>query len=147
MDAPHKDLRRARSAALSIIPTTTGAARSVGKVIPSLKGKLDGVAHRVPTPDGSIVELILETEKPASIEEINAAMKKASSSSLKGIMEYSEDPLVSADIIGSPYSVVFDSKLTMVLETGMVKISGWYDNEYGYTCRVVDLVQKLIDMI
>jgi glyceraldehyde 3-phosphate dehydrogenase len=145
LDAPHKDLRRARAAAMSVVPTTTGAAKAVGKVIPQLKGKLDGVALRVPTPDGSLTELILELEKLVTAEEINAAMKKAAAGQLKGIMEYSEDELVSTDVVGEAASVVFDSKLTMVMPTGMVKISGWYDNEYGYTCRVVDLVQRIID--
>ncbi len=145
LDAPHKDLRRARAAAMSVVPTSTGAAKAIGKVIPELNGKLDGVALRVPTPDGSLSELILELEKPATVEEINAAMKAAADGPMKGIMVYSEDDLVSTDIIGEPASVVFDSKLTMVMPTGMVKISGWYDNEYGYTCRVVDLVQKMID--
>jgi len=147
LDAPHKDLRRARAAALSVITTTTGAAKAIGKVIPALEGKMGGVAYRVPTPDGSLVELVLETEKKATVEEINAAMKKAAENDLKGIMEYSEDFLVSTDVIGEPYSVVFDSQMTMVLEDGMVKVSGWYDNEYGYTCRVVDLVQRLVDIM
>ena len=147
LDAPHKDLRRARAAALSVIPTTTGAAKAIGKVIPTLEGKMGGVAYRVPTPDGSLVELVLETKKRATVEEINAAMKKAAENDLKGIMEYSEDFLVSTDVIGEPYSVIFDSQMTMVLEDGMVKVSGWYDNEYGYTCRVVDLVQRLVDMM
>jgi len=145
LDAPHKDLRRARAAAMSIVPTTTGAAKAIGKVIPALKGKLDGVALRVPAPDGSLTELILELEKPATVAEINTAMRAAAENELKGILYYTEDEFVSSDIIGESYSVVFDSKLTMVLPTGLVKISGWYDNEYGYTCRVVDLAQKLID--
>ena len=145
LDAPHKDLRRARAAAMSVIPTTTGAAKAIGKVIPQVKGKMDGVAYRVPTPDGSLTELVLELEKPATVEEINAAMKKAAEGPLKGIMNYTEDELVSSDVIGEPYSVTFDSKMTRVLPDGMVKISGWYDNEYGYTCRVVDLTQMLID--
>lgn len=147
LDAPHKDLRRARAAALSVITTTTGAAKAIGKVIPALEGKMGGVAYRVPTPDGSLVELVLETEKRATVEKINAAMKKSAENDLKGIMEYSEDFLVSTDVIGEPYSVVFDSQMTMVLEDGMVKVSGWYDNEYGYTCRVVDLVQRLVDIM
>jgi glyceraldehyde 3-phosphate dehydrogenase len=145
LDAPHKDLRRARAAAMSVIPTSTGAAKAIGKVIPQVKGKMDGVAYRVPTPDGSLVELVLELEKPATVEEINAAMKAAANGPLKNIMLYSEDDLVSTDAIGESYSVTFDSKMTKVLLDGMVKISGWYDNEYGYTCRVVDLVQLIID--
>jgi len=147
LDAPHKDLRRARAAALSVIPTTTGAAKAIGKVIHALEGKMGGVAYRVPSPDGSLVELVLETEKRASVEAINTAMKKAAENELKGIMKYSEDFLVSTDAIGEPYSVIFDSRMTMVLDDGMVKVSGWYDNEYGYTCRVVDLVQRLVDMM
>ncbi len=145
LDAPHKDLRRARAAAMSVIPTTTGAAKAVGNVIPQLKGKIDGVAYRVPTPDGSLTELILELKKPATVAEINAAMKKAADNELSGIMCYTEDEFVSTDVIGEPYSVIFDSKMTKVLPGGMVKVSGWYDNEYGYTCRIVDLVQKMID--
>ncbi len=145
LDAPHSDLRRARAAAMSVIPTTTGAAKAVGKVIPELKGKIDGVAYRVPTPDGSLTELILELKKPATVEAINAAMQKAAENELKGIMCYTEDEFVSTDVIGEPYSVTFDSKMTKVLPGGMVKVSGWYDNEYGYTCRIVDLVQKIID--
>ncbi len=147
LDGPHSDMRRARSAALSIIPTTTGAAAAIGKVIPEVAGKLDGLAYRVPTPDGSLTELVLETEKPATVEAINAAMKEAAAGPLKGIMLYSEDDLVSSDIIGTQPSVTFDSKLTKVLPGGMVKISGWYDNEYGYTCRVVDLAKNIADLM
>lgn len=147
LDAPHKDLRRARAAAMSIIPTTTGAASAVGKVIPSLKGKLAGVAYRVPTPDGSLTELTFELEKSTTVEEINAAMKAAAEGPLKGIMDYTEDELVSTDIIGRSASVTFDSKMTTVIEGNLVKISGWYDNEYGYTCRVVDLVKKVVDLM
>jgi len=145
LDAPHKDLRRARAAALSTIPTTTGAAKAIGKVIPALDGKMDGVAYRVPTPDGSLTELVLTLEKETTVEEINAKMKAAAEGPLKGIMRYTEDELVSTDIIGEPYSVTFDSKMTRVLPEGLVKVSGWYDNEYGYTCRVVDLVERVID--
>lgn len=145
LDAPHKDLRRARAAAMSVVPTSTGAAKAIGQVIPQVKGKMDGVAYRVPTPDGSLTELVLELEKPATVEEINAAMKKAAEGPMRGIMQYTEDEFVSSDVIGEPYSVTFDSKMTRVLPGGMVKVSGWYDNEYGYTCRVVDLVQALID--
>lgn len=142
LDLPHADLRRARSAAVSIIPTTTGAAKAVGKVIPELKGKLDGFSLRVPTPDGSITDLVAVLKKETSIEEINATMKAASEGSLKGIMEYTEDEIVSADIIGNSHSNIFDSKLTMV-NGNLVKVVGWYDNEYGYSCRVVDLVKLL----
>jgi len=148
LDAPHKkDLRRARAAAVSTIPTTTGAAKAIGKVIPDLKGKMDGVAYRVPTPDGSLTELVLELEKEATVDEINAAMQKAAAGPLKGLMHYSEDELVSSDIIGEPYSVTFDALMTKVLPSGMVKVSGWYDNEYGYTCRVVDLAQRIVDLM
>jgi glyceraldehyde 3-phosphate dehydrogenase len=142
LDLPHKDLRRARAAALSIIPTTTGAARTVGKVIPELKGKLDGFSLRVPTPDASITDLVAILKKPATKEEVNAAMKQAAESSLKGIMEYTEDEIVSADIIGNPHSCIFDSKLTMTMGN-TVKVFGWYDNEWGFSCRVVDLLKKI----
>lgn len=142
LDLPHKDLRRARAASQNIIPTTTGAAKAVAKVIPELKGKLDGFALRVPTPDGSITDLVAEIAKETTVEEVNAAMKKAAEGPMKGIMEYTEDPLVSTDIIGTPYSVVFDSISTMV-NGNMVKVVGWYDNEYGYSSRVVDLIVKI----
>jgi glyceraldehyde 3-phosphate dehydrogenase len=142
LDLPHKDLRRARAAALSIIPTTTGAARAVGKVIPDLKGKLDGFALRVPTPDASITDFVAVLKKPATKEQINEAMKAAAHGPLKGIMEYTEDEIVSADIIGNPHSCIFDSKLTMAQGT-TVKVFGWYDNEWGFSCRVVDLLGKI----
>ncbi len=142
LDLPHKDLRRARAAALSIIPTTTGAARTVGKVIPELKGKLDGFSLRVPTPDASITDLVAVLKKPATKEEINAAMKQAAETSMKGILQYTEDELVSADIIGNPHSCIFDSKLTMA-QGNTVKVFGWYDNEWGFSCRVVDLLKKI----
>ncbi len=142
LDLPHKDLRRARSAAVSIIPTTTGAAKAVGKVIPELKGMLDGFALRVPTPDGSITDLVATLKKEATIEEINDAFKKAAGSSLKGILEYTEDPIVSADIVGNEHSNIFDSLSTMA-NGNLVKVVGWYDNEYGYSCRVVDLMKMV----
>lgn len=142
LDLPHSDLRRARSAAVSIIPTTTGAAKAVGKVIPELKGKLDGFALRVPTPDGSITDLVAVLKKEVTAEEVNNAMKEAAGSSLKGIMEYSEEPLVSIDIVGNEHSNIFDSLSTMA-QGNLVKVVGWYDNEYGYSCRVVDLVKKI----
>ncbi len=142
LDLPHKDLRRARAAALSIIPTTTGAARTVGKVIPELKGKLDGFSLRVPTPDASITDFVAELKKPATKEQINEAMKKAGNGPMKGILEYSEEELVSSDIIGNEHSCIFDSKLTMAQGT-TVKVFGWYDNEWGFSCRVVDLLKKL----
>jgi glyceraldehyde 3-phosphate dehydrogenase len=146
LDMPHKDLRRARSAAVSIIPTTTGAARTVGKIIPQLKGKLDGFALRVPVPDGSITDFVCLAEKPTTKEEINSAFKKAAEGPLKGILEYSEDPLVSCDIVGNPHSSIFDSELTMVMEGNMVKVVAWYDNEWGYSNRVVDLMVKMMGL-
>lgn len=142
LDQPHKDLRRARAGAINIIPTTTGAAKSVGEVLPYLKGKLDGFALRVPTPDGSITDFVCEVEKSATKEEINAAFKSAADGHYKGILEYSEDPLVSSDIIGNSHSCIFDSKSTMSMGN-LVKVVGWYDNEWGYSCRVVDLVNKI----
>jgi glyceraldehyde 3-phosphate dehydrogenase len=140
---PHKDLRRARAAAVSIIPTTTGAAKAVGKVIPDLKGKLDGFALRVPVSDGSVVDLVAELKKPVTVEQVNKAMKQAAESSLKGILEYTEDPIVSCDIVGNSHSSIFDALSTMVMEGNMVKVVSWYDNEWGYSCRVVDLLAKM----
>lgn len=142
LDLPHKDLRRARAAAVSIIPTTTGAAKAIGKIIPELKGQLDGFSLRVPTPDGSITDLVATLKKEATAEEINAAFKKAAEGELKGIVEYTEDPIVSADIVGSTYSTIFDAQSTMA-NGKLVKVVGWYDNEYGYSCRVVDLIKKV----
>ncbi len=143
LDLPHKDLRRARAAAENIIPTTTGAAKAVGKIIPALKGKLNGMAMRVPVKDASVVDFVAEVEKEATVEEINAAMKKAAESRMKGIMEYTEEPIVSVDIIGNPHSCIFDALSTMVIEKTMVKVIGWYDNEWGYSSRVVDLIKHL----
>jgi glyceraldehyde 3-phosphate dehydrogenase len=137
-DAPHADLRRARAAAISIVPTSTGAAKAVGLVMPHLKGKLNGNAMRVPVPDGSVTDFTAILKKQASAEEINAAFKAASESSLKGILEYCTDPIVSADIIGNPHSCIFDSELTMVIGT-TVKVVGWYDNESGYSARLAQL--------
>jgi glyceraldehyde 3-phosphate dehydrogenase len=142
LDLPHKDLRRARAAAMNIIPTTTGAARTVGKVIPELKGKLDGFALRVPTPDGSLTDFVAVLNRDATVDDINAAMKAAADGPMKGILEYTEDPIVLSDIIGNPHSVIFDAKCTMS-SGNLVKVIGWYDNEYGYSCRVVDLVRKI----
>lgn len=142
LDLPHKDLRRARAAALSIIPTTTGAARTVGKVIPELKGKLDGFSLRVPTPDASITDLVAVLKKPATKEEVNAAMKKAAEGPMKGVLEYTEDEIVSTDIIGNEHSCIFDSKLTMA-SGNLIKVFGWYDNEWGFSCRVIDLLKKI----
>ena len=146
LDLPHKDLRRARAAALSMIPTTTGAARAVSLVLPELKGKLDGFATRVPTPDGSMVDLTVELEREATIEEINAAMKAAAEGPMKGILEYTEDPIVSVDIVGDAHSSVFDSKLTMVMggQGTFAKCISWYDNEWGYSNRVKDLAKILL---
>ena len=143
LDAPHSDMRRARSAAASMVPTTTGAAAAVGKVLPELDGKLDGLAIRVPTPDGSLTDLTAELKSAADAEAINAAFKAAAANSLAGILEYSEEPLVLADIVGNPHSCVFDALSTNVLEGNMVKILGWYDNEWGYSNRCVDLLRKL----
>ncbi len=143
-DGPHKDLRRARAAAQSIIPTTTGAAKAIGLVIPELKGKLDGIAMRVPTPTGSIVDLVVNTEKDPSVEDVNAAFKAAADGKMKGILEYCEDPIVSADVIGNAHSSIFDSLSTMKLSNGMFKVLSWYDNEWGYSNRVVDLAVKLV---
>jgi len=139
LDLPHKDLRRARAAALSQIPTTTGAAKAIGKIIPELKGKLDGVSVRVPTPTGSLVDLVAVLKKEATKEEINAAMKQAAEGPMKGILEYTEDPIVSADVIHTTASSIFDSLSTMV-NGKMIKVFSWYDNEWGYSCRVVDLI-------
>ncbi|MEQ8767606.1 MAG: type I glyceraldehyde-3-phosphate dehydrogenase [Planctomycetota bacterium] len=139
LDLPHKDLRRARAAAQNIIPTTTGAARAVGKVIPELNGKLDGMAMRVPVPDGSVVDLVAILDKHASVEDINAAFKAAAEGPMKGILEYCTDPIVSCDIIGNPHSSIFDQPLTMVSDH-LVKVVSWYDNEFGYSNRVVDLI-------
>ncbi|BBM70123.1 type I glyceraldehyde-3-phosphate dehydrogenase [Rhodothermus marinus] len=143
-DAPHSDLRRARAAALSIIPTTTGAAKAVGLVLPHLKGKLDGFALRVPVPDGSITDFTAELNREVTVEEVNEAFRKAAENELKGILQYVEDPIVSSDIIHNPHSCIFDSLSTMVIEGNLVKVVGWYDNEWGYACRTVDLVGKLM---
>ncbi|OWP63137.1 type I glyceraldehyde-3-phosphate dehydrogenase [Hymenobacter amundsenii] len=143
-DSPHSDLRRARAAALSIIPTSTGAAKAVGLVLPELKGKLDGIAMRVPVPDGSTTDLTVLLKREATAEEINAAIKKAAEGEMKGILEYSTDPLVSADIIGNPHSCIFDSELTSANGT-LVKVVGWYDNEAGYSSRTADLIKMLGD--
>lgn len=142
LDAPHSDLRRARSAAVSQIPTTTGAATAVGKILPELKGKIDGMAIRVPTPTGSMIDLVANLKKEVSIEEINKAMKEAAEGPMKGILEYTEDPIVSVDVIHNTHSSIFDALSTMVIGK-TVKVISWYDNEWGYSCRVVDLIEKL----
>ncbi len=141
LDAPHSDMRRTRAAALSMIPTTTGAAAATGLVLPELVGKLDGMAIRVPTPNVSVVDLVAELEKDASADDINAAMKEAAEGSLKGILEYIAVPLVSIDFNGNPHSSIFDSLATMALEGGLVKVISWYDNEWGYSNRVKDLIK------
>jgi len=143
LDAPHKDLRRARAAAVSIIPTSTGAAKAIGLVIPELTGKLDGLSMRVPTPDGSVVDLTVILKKTVTAQEINTAMKAAADGPMKGVLEYTTDPLVSVDIIDNPHSSIFDSLLTQVISGNMVKIVSWYDNEYGYSQRLADLAVKL----
>ncbi|MEN2768498.1 type I glyceraldehyde-3-phosphate dehydrogenase [Ornithinibacillus xuwenensis] len=140
LDLPHKDYRRARAAAENIIPTTTGAAKAVALVLPELKGKLNGMAVRVPVPDGSMVDLVAELEKNVTAEEVNQAFKEAAEGELKGVLEYSEAPLVSRDIVGNTHSSILDGLSTMVLEDNMVKVLSWYDNEMGYSTRVVDLV-------
>jgi glyceraldehyde 3-phosphate dehydrogenase len=145
LDAPHRDLRRARAAALSLIPASTGAAKAIGLVIPELKGKLNGFAVRAPVPTGSVVDLTFEAERATSIEEINAALEEAAATGpLAGYLEYTEDPIVSSDIVGNPASSIVDSLLTAVVDGTLVKIVSWYDNEWGYSNRVVDLVQKLL---
>jgi glyceraldehyde 3-phosphate dehydrogenase len=144
LDGPHKDLRRARACALNMIPTTTGAAKAAGKVLPDLKGKLDGVAIRVPTPTGSIVDFVATLKKEASEKDINEAMRKAAEGPMKGILAYTEDPIVSSDVIHDTHSSIFDAQSTMVIGK-KVKVFSWYDNEWGYSCRVVDLAVKLSD--
>ncbi|MDP2943854.1 MAG: type I glyceraldehyde-3-phosphate dehydrogenase [Candidatus Omnitrophota bacterium] len=144
LDSPHKDLRRARAAGLSMIPTSTGAAKAIGSVIPELKGKLDGLAIRVPTPDVSITDLTCIVEKDATVEAVNEKFKTASESSLKGILQYLTEPLVSKDFYGSSYSCIFDAELTKVIDGRLVKIMGWYDNEWAYSCRVVDLAEFIV---
>ncbi|MEK6612194.1 MAG: type I glyceraldehyde-3-phosphate dehydrogenase [Gemmatimonadota bacterium] len=143
LDLPHKDLRRARAAAMSIIPTTTGAAKATALVIPAVKGKIDGIAIRVPTPDVSLTELTVEVERPTTIAEVNAAFKAASEGALKGVLQYQEVELVSVDYVGNPHSCIIDSKCTNVIDGTMVKLSGWYDNEWGYSSRCVDLLLYL----
>ncbi len=143
VDAPHSDIRRGRSAAMNIIPTTTGAAKAVTSVIPALKGKLDGIAIRVPTVNCSVSDFVCTFKKNASVEDINKAMKDASKGSMKGVIEYSEEPLVSTDIMTNPASCIFDSQMTHVIDGKFVKIIGWYDNEWGYSCRMIDMIKKM----
>ncbi|MFY9610283.1 MAG: type I glyceraldehyde-3-phosphate dehydrogenase [Blastocatellia bacterium] len=145
LDLPHKDLRRARAAALSIIPTTTGAAKAIGLVLPELKGKLDGMSLRVPTPNVSIVDLVAEVDKTTTKEEVNAAMKKAADGSMRGILQYSEEPLVSVDFKKNSHSSILDAPYTTVIEGNLVKLLSWYDNEWGYSSRVVDLIKYMVE--
>ena len=147
IDAPHKkDMRRSRNAATNIVPTSTGAARAIGQVIPALNGKLDGIAMRVPVPDGSVVDLTLELERDTTAEEINSVMQRAAMGPLKGILEYSTEPIVSSDIIGNSHSSIFDAPLTQVMDGNLVKVVSWYDNEWGYSSRVEDLIVRLARM-
>ena len=146
-DVPHKDLRRSRAATENIIPTTTGAAKAVGEVLPKLKGRLDGLAMRVPVPDGSIVDLVVELDRDVTVDEVNEAVRKAAEGPMKGIIEYTEDPIVSTDIIGNPHSCIFDASGTYVLGGNLVKVMAWYDNEWGYSNRVVDLIERLGEVI
>lgn len=141
LDAPHKDLRRARAAAHSIVPTTTGAAKAIALVIPELAGKLDAIAIRVPVINASLVDFVCEVEKSTTPEEVNEAFKTAADGPFKGLIQYSEDPLVSVDIIGNPYSMIFDSLTTKVMEGNLIKVLGWYDNEWGYSARLIDLIK------
>ena len=145
LDLPHKDLRRARAAAVNIIPTTTGAAKAVGEVLPQLKGKLDGTARRVPVPDGSLVDLTVVVEKETTEEEINAKVKDYALGEMRGILEYTEDPIVSQDIVGNPHSSIFDALSTKVIDGKLVHVSSWYDNEWGYSNRLKDLVLFMAD--
>jgi len=143
LDLPHKDLRRARAAALNQIPSTTGAAKAIGLVVPELKGKLDGVAIRVPVPDGSLVDLTVQVSRNTTIEEVNAALKAAADGPMRGILEYSTEELVSSDVIGNPHSSVVDSKLTNVVDGNLVKVFSWYDNEWAFSVRVIELIQLM----
>ena len=142
LDLPHEDLRRARAAAINVIPTSTGAARAIGLVLPELKGKVDGMAMRAPVPTGSVVDLVVQVGREVGVDEVNEAYRAAASGALQGILEYSEDPLVSSDVQRSPSSCIFDSELTMT-NGSLVKVFGWYDNEWGYSCRLVDLVARI----
>lgn len=146
IDIAHKDLRRARSAAVSMIPTSTGAAKAIGDVIPELSGKLNGMAVRVPVPDGSLTDLVVQVDRVPSADEVNAAFKEAAQGRLKGVLEYCEDPIVSADIVHNPASCIFDMDLTMIIDNGLVKVCGWYDNEWGYSNRCADLLKRLSEI-
>ncbi len=144
LDFPHKDLRRARAAALNMIPTTTGAAKAIGLVMPELKGKLDGYSMRVPTPDVSVVDLVVLTSRPTTAEEVNNAFKAAAAGPMKGILAYTDDPVVSTDMLHNPNSSIVDGQMTKVLDGNLLKVLSWYDNEWGYSCRVVDLIEFLV---
>ena len=146
IDIAHKDLRRARSAAVSMIPTSTGAAKAIGEVIPELSGKLNGMAVRVPVPDGSLTDLVVQVDRVPSADEVNTAFKEAAQGRLKGVLEYCEDPIVSADIVHNPASCIFDMDLTMIIDNGLVKVCGWYDNEWGYSNRCADLLKRLSEI-
>ncbi len=143
LDFPHKDLRRARAASINMIPTTTGAAKAIGLVMPHLKGKLDGYSLRVPTPDVSVVDLVAVTNRPTTVAEVNAALKAAAENGMKGILAYTEDPVVSSDMLHNPNSSIVDAEMTKVLDGNLVHVLSWYDNEWGYSCRVVDLIEFL----
>jgi len=143
-DAPHKDLRRARAAALNLIPTSTGAAKAIGLVIPELQGKLNGIAVRAPVATGSVVDLVFQASRATTVEEVNEAVRAAAEGSMEGYLHYTDDPIVSTDIVRSPYSSVFDSLLTMVIDGRLVKVVSWYDNEWGYSNRLVDLAQRVL---
>jgi glyceraldehyde 3-phosphate dehydrogenase len=143
LDLPHKDLRRARAAAINLIPTSTGAAKAIGVVIPELQGKVDGISVRAPVPDGSLTDFVAQVGSEVTVDEVNARFSEAADSgALEGILRYTDEPIVSSDIVGNPYSCIFDSQLTMA-RGNTVKVFGWYDNEWGYSCRLVDLVQRL----
>ena len=143
LDQPHGDLRRARAAAVSMIPTTTGAAKAISEAIPDMKGRLDGVAIRVPTPVGSLIDLVANLREEVSVESVNAAMKKAADGPMKGILQYTDEPIVSADIVGNPHSSIFDALSTMVMGSNMVKVFSWYDNEWGFSCRMIDMLKMM----
>jgi len=143
LDFPHKDLRRARAAGVNMIPTTTGAAKAIGLVMPELKGKLNGYAVRVPTPNVSVVDLVVDLNRDVTVEEVNQALKQAAETSMKGILAYTEDPIVSSDMMHNPHSSIVDATLTQVIDGNMVKVVAWYDNEWGYSCRIVDLIEFL----
>jgi glyceraldehyde 3-phosphate dehydrogenase (phosphorylating) len=143
-DLPHKDLRRARAAAINLIPASTGAAKAIGAVVPDLQGKLHGFAVRAPVPTGSVIDLTVETPRETSIDEVNGALKAAADGPMQGIMRYTEDPIVSSDIVQDPHSSIVDSQLTAVMDGTMVKVVAWYDNEWGYSNRLVDVVQRVL---